>query len=235
MRRVRPCRRVGDSPYRTVNAPYRLTDGGEQRTVVKRMRTGENIRRLVGDGLRAKRMTLGMLGLAFAGSILLYPFQTTANECRAASHDRTSEAEISIEVRKLMTDLMVAALRCGARSDYNAFVLNYQPTIKKYGRVIRGEFKRRYGSSGRRQLNKYVTKLANEASARSSTDRDAFCAAADSMFRESASRKTDLARLALTYAGVSEPGGNTQIASASCPPLQTTVMQPVDEANRAQR
>lgn len=134
-----------------------------------------------------------------------------------------------------MTHLMVAALRCDARSDYNGFVVNYQSTIKKYGRVIRGEFKRRYGSSGRRQLNEYVTKLANEASARSNAGREAFCAAADDMFRKAEDEQVPLARLVLTYTGASSPSGHNRTAGAACPPERKTALKPVDDPNRAER
>ena len=72
---------------------------------------------------------------------------------------------------------MVAALSCGAReyrSKYNDFVVRFRPALRRNGRTLRAIFKRTYGAHGRRQLDTYVTRLANEASVRS-MENDRFC------------------------------------------------------------
>ena len=86
----------------------------------------------------------------------------------------------AIAFRHLQTELMVAALSCGSqeyRSKYNAFVYRYRPALKRNGRALRVIFKRNYGASGKRRLDDYVTRLANEASMRSMQQSE-FCATA---------------------------------------------------------
>jgi|GEM_PF-6903812 len=82
--------------------------------------------------------------------------------------------------RRLQTELMVAALSCGRheyRSKYNTFVLRYRPALRRNGRTLHAIFKRNFGNGGKRRLEGYVTRLANEASVRS-MQRSEFCAAA---------------------------------------------------------
>ena len=83
----------------------------------------------------------------------------------------------AIAFRYLQTELMVAALSCGRqeyRSKYNTFVLRYRPAFRRNGRTLRTIFKRNYGNGGKRRLDAYVTRLANEASVRS-MERSEFC------------------------------------------------------------
>ncbi len=167
-----------------------------------------------------RRMSARVFGLALMGAVVAPVSTGLANQCSAYGKDRASDGVVSIEVRRLQTNLMVAALSCGARADYNAFVINHRSSLKKYGTAIRREFKRRYGKSGPRRLNRFVTRLANEASARSSADRDGFCANANALFQKTEQSRVSLAQLALRQ------NGSTQLASASCGPLQTTTLQP---------
>ncbi len=90
---------------------------------------------------------------------------------------------------------MVAALSCGARQDYNAFVLTHRSSLQKYGKIIRTEFRRRYGKAGDSKLNKFVTRLANEASARSNANRDSFCADAATTFQQAKVQDISLTRM----------------------------------------
>ncbi len=167
-----------------------------------------------------RRMSARVFGLALMGAVAAPVSTGLANQCSAYGNDRASDGVVSIEVRRMQTHLMVAALSCGARADYNAFVINHRSSLKKYGTAIRQEFKRRYGKAGPRRLNRFVTRLANEASARSNADRDQFCADASTMFEKTAKSRVDLAHLALHY------DGPNQLASAACNPVQTTILQP---------
>ncbi len=86
----------------------------------------------------------------------------------------------ALAFRRLQTELMVAALSCGRheyRSKYNTFVLRYRPALRRNGRTLHAIFKRSFGNSGKRRLEGYVTRLANEASVRSMQQSE-FCAAA---------------------------------------------------------
>ena len=109
----------------------------------------------------------------------------------------------AIAFRYLQTELMVAALSCGReeyRSKYNTFILRYRPALRRNGRTLRVIFKRNYGASGKRRLDDYVTKLANEASVRS-LQRSEFC--------EVAGRKLDAV---LTAGGTATASGLLQRA-----------------------
>lgn len=103
----------------------------------------------------------------------------------------------AIAFRLLQTELMVAALSCGRqdyRSKYNTFVIRFRPALRSNGRTLRAIFKRTYGRHGKRRLEAYVTRLANEASVRS-LERAGFCATAgrklDALLR---ARHTETAR-----------------------------------------
>lgn len=89
----------------------------------------------------------------------------------------SAQEKEAIAFRHLQTELMVAALSCGRqdyRAKYNAFVVRYRPALRRNGRTLRAIFDRNYGKSGRRRLDAYVTRLANEASVRS-MERNDFC------------------------------------------------------------
>ncbi len=83
----------------------------------------------------------------------------------------------AINFRLLQTELMVAALSCGRddfKSKYNTFVVRFRPALRHNGRALRAIFRRAYGHNGKRRLDKYVTRLANEASVRS-MENASFC------------------------------------------------------------
>ncbi len=88
----------------------------------------------------------------------------------------------ALNTRALQTELMVAALSCGNKFHYNAFVRKYQGDLVKHGRSLQSLFQRKHGAAGRKNLNTFVTRLANEASHRSSITHAAFCANSSSLF-----------------------------------------------------
>lgn len=79
-------------------------------------------------------------------------------------------------VRALQSRLMIAALSCDARSDYNQFVNQYRPHLSFHGNELRQYFRKKHGRSHKRALNSFVTLLANGASQESIRDRGRFCA-----------------------------------------------------------
>jgi hypothetical protein len=93
----------------------------------------------------------------------------------AASSCADPRERNSITVRTLQTQFMVAALSCGAREEYNAFVTHYRPHLSDHGRTLKRYFQRAYGGGSQRALDHYVTELANQASRFSIADRTAFC------------------------------------------------------------
>jgi hypothetical protein len=106
------------------------------------------------------------------------PSQPVSTDTRVATIGYLSAKEKeAIAFRYLQTELMVATLSCGRqeyRSKYNTFILRYRPAFRRNGRTLRAIFKRNYGNGGKRRLDDYVTRLANEASVRS-MERSEFC------------------------------------------------------------
>lgn len=84
----------------------------------------------------------------------------------------------SLDVRVLQSKLMVAALMCNQRSEYNAFVVRFRPALRAHGRTLVNYFDQTFDAQGKRQLDRFVTALANEASRESNVDRNGFCSEA---------------------------------------------------------
>jgi hypothetical protein len=91
----------------------------------------------------------------------------------ATCNDSTEKA--AFHVRALQTDLMVAALTCGARPQYNSFARKFQDTLIDHGVALKALFRNLHGASSEKALNAYITALANRASQRSIAKRDQYC------------------------------------------------------------
>ncbi len=92
--------------------------------------------------------------------------------------------QTALDVRYLQTELMVAALSCGRpefHNHYNVFVAKFGGSLKRHANVMKSYFSREYGAQGTTQLDRYVTRLANEASLRS-MQQTAFCQDSVSLF-----------------------------------------------------
>ena len=81
--------------------------------------------------------------------------------------------EVALQVRVIQTDLMVAALSCGASARYNTFVKANQPVLMAAHTQLSKFFTAKRG--GQRALNAFITKLANDSSRRSIANIAAFC------------------------------------------------------------
>ena len=102
--------------------------------------------------------------------------------------------EVALNARVLQTELMVAALACGEATRYNAFVTTFRREIAAQGSSLRRLFGRAYGSGGSRELNAFVTRLANDASIRSAGR--LYCTGAASLMTEAlATKPADFERL----------------------------------------
>lgn len=88
----------------------------------------------------------------------------------------------AVNARLLQTEMMVAALTCDLRPRYNTAMRTFQNELVGHGKVLRSIFKRNHGASAQRQMDKYITQLANDASARSNYDRRTYCQTAASLF-----------------------------------------------------
>lgn len=172
-------------------------------------------------------VTASAVAVAMLGTILGSGPAAAANTCQPAG--AKSNGEIAIEVRRLQTTLMVAALSCSARANYNDFMINYRPVLQKHGKEIRREFRRRHGRAGDRHLNRFITRLANEASARHNADHDGFCGDAMAVFQKMETRRVTLA------AFVTKDERVFGLTNGQCDPRRTTTLQSAEDTDRAKR
>lgn len=134
----------------------------------------------------------------------------------AACADRLERE--SLNVRQLQTQLMVAALSCNQRADYNAFVTRFRPALADHSDVMKEYFHRVYGHRSAKEINSYVTRLANEASSLSIADRMAYCRAsfdalAELLAAPAADLQTTLVRVALKPGPVRDAASSCDVLS----------------------
>ncbi len=112
-------------------------------------------------------------GIALAGWLAI----AAANVSRAGECAAPADAA-ALQARAWQTELMVAALACRQRDSYNAFVERFRPALQREAQAFKAYFRRAHGAAAERAIDRYVTRLANNASQRSNVDRAGFCAAA---------------------------------------------------------
>jgi len=110
----------------------------------------------------------------------------------------------AFSVRSLQTELMVAALTCQAKTDYNAFVTKFKKILVRNGKVLRNYYTLEFGSESEQYLNAYVTRLANKTSQRSIDERDSYCDQSRELFAEILATPPDLLEQAATARPVAE-------------------------------
>lgn len=114
---------------------------------------------------------------AAAGLSVMFAASVAQATC-AAPHEQSA-----LQARVLQSELMVAALSCGERARYNAFVRKYETALVDYGQDLKAFYTRTYGRHGERELGRLVTRLANDASQRSlNVSSRTFCADAVALF-----------------------------------------------------
>jgi hypothetical protein len=110
-------------------------------------------------------------------------------------------------VRALQTDLQVAALECANVPDhsytteYNAFIGRFAPRLRANADLLKQHFTRAFGRRADRELDIFVTSLANDASAQSMHDM-AYCANSADLFRRAGAMEiAALEQAALDHVG----------------------------------
>jgi hypothetical protein len=88
----------------------------------------------------------------------------------------------AFDLRALQTHLMVGALSCGMHDRYNAFVTRFQSDLAGAHRHLTGYFNRVHGRSAQRDLNQYITALANAQSQEGIRLGSDFCGRVGPMF-----------------------------------------------------
>ena len=125
------------------------------------------------------RGVAGALMLAVVASALA-PNVAFAGPVRCASKTEAS----ALRLRSLQNHLMVAALSCNQRNEYNAFVGRFNGILSHSGRTMKQYFQGAWGKSANGQLDDYVTYIANRVSVQSLNDREAFCRSAGDMMSQ---------------------------------------------------
>lgn len=129
------------------------------------------------DGIRFVQLRRVVCGIAVAGLV-----SVVSTGVAHAIEPRNSNETAAVNARLLQTEMMVAALACDLRPQYNRAVRTFEKELVGHGKVLRRMFRRSHGAAAQRHLDKYITRLANEASARSNYDRATYCRTAASLF-----------------------------------------------------
>jgi hypothetical protein len=111
-------------------------------------------------------------GAVFTVAVLVTVFSSRPGAAESCARPAD---QMALNTRVVQTELMVAALACNNHQLYNEFVTRYRSDLIKQGQSLREMFDRRHGRSGTTHMNALVTRLANEASQRSVTQRYGFC------------------------------------------------------------
>ncbi len=114
--------------------------------------------------------------MAMAMMSLVGPQDAVARAC-AEPHEQGA-----LQMRVLQSEFMIAALSCPIRGEYNQFVEKFRGELRVQGKALRGFFTRVHGNASERRLNRFVTRMANEASHRGATYGATFCADAAARF-----------------------------------------------------
>lgn len=153
-------------------------------------------------------------GSLVAGTLAaILSFGTAAQACL---NDVVPDHTLALSVRTLQSDLMVSALSCNERARYNGFAVQYRSELQTHGTALKAYFKKLHGGGANRELNTYVTDLANYAAVRHAEDANAFCGGTDSAFRAlQLDSNADIQKVALAYAMRVSPSLKQEIALAA--------------------
>lgn len=105
----------------------------------------------------------------------------------------------AFDIRALQSQLMVVALTCGQQDDYNAFVTRHQNDLAAAFRNVAGHFRRTAGAQHQRQLDQYITNLANGQSQVGIARGSFFCREQGGLFQlaTAARNPTELSQLSV--------------------------------------
>jgi hypothetical protein len=107
-------------------------------------------------GSKETTMRLALLGLLAAS---LFSAEIAVAEPCATSVDQGA-----FDTAALKSELMVVALTCNKRDDYNSFVQRFRPDLAREERALDSWFGRAFGRRARQMHDDYITNLANSES-----------------------------------------------------------------------
>lgn len=87
-------------------------------------------------------------------------------QAQAANTCALPDEQAALDTRVLQSELVVAALSCGANTQYNSFVQKFESKLVALGASFRNYFTRIYGPNGEDRMDQTVTRLANIAEVR---------------------------------------------------------------------
>ncbi len=94
-----------------------------------------------------------------------------------------SPAEMAaMQMKLLQNDLMIAALSCRAQARYNEFATKFKPDLVRSGKTLTNMFVRDHDGMGRVELDRFITYLANDGSARARRIGPGYCGVASVFF-----------------------------------------------------
>ncbi len=139
----------------------------------------------------------------------------------------------AIQVRVLQSEMMVAALTCDLRPQYNEIVILFKDELGRHGANLRSYFERNYGrAGGEKQLNSFVTEMANRASSHAVSQGSFYCAGAKNLLADILTLPSRGLKLAdagrqsvdMTSFQVITPGPGVQVAAAAPKPAGEVVV-----------
>lgn len=89
-------------------------------------------------------------------SITLVPIQSWG---RCANKNEMK----ALNFKSMQSNMMVGALACDERPNYNKLILRTREEMSDFGDVINAYFKKRYGSKYQDELDTFVTFIANKS------------------------------------------------------------------------
>lgn len=116
-------------------------------------------------GTRTKRAAAALALAAFFAQPALAQTKAAASNC-------PSPVVEAMHVRLLQTELMVAALQCRNNpaydfsAKYNNFVMQFSSPLTQNANVLKDHFRKNYGANHMTQLDRYMTRIANDAGQR---------------------------------------------------------------------
>jgi hypothetical protein len=174
------------------------------------------------QGLRSKtsfRLLLGGLAAITAGPAI-------AQSCLQPAE------RAAFDVRALQSQLMVGALSCNQDAGYNDFVRKFQGDLASSYRTIQSHFRRTAGGANQRELDSYITTLANAHSQDGIRAGSQFCSMVTPLFPLALAQPNGAALaafsqernvlnpLATPECGTSATARSTPAAARSTPPAR---------------
>jgi hypothetical protein len=152
----------------------------------------------------------------------------------------------AFDVRALQSQLMVVALTCQQQDDYNNFVRRHMNELNNAQRSVTSYHRRVHGAQHQRQLDLYITNLANSQMQAGITRGSFFCREQAPLFQMAmqASTTTELANLTVSRqipqplgaeacpASPQRQQGTTQARSTQQQPQRATSQQGQQQPQR---